>query len=338
MFLAGSAANVLTACGSNKKAALPAYGRFNMQLFWVKNVSAAPEFLGVERRVWENQGFDGVELLPAGTNIDPKVTLYNGTADMATLDSPSFAKNAKEHQLVGIGARLAKSPTCVVSLPANPIRKPADIAGKRIGVQPVYEGVWKAFLKFHNIDESSVKQISVATDPKPLQDGQVDGFFSWVVNQPVLLRVRNVPYVTMLLSDFGLSLYDHMWTVTKKRLEENRERVVAGLRAEAISQSMFIRDYETALDLSLNKYAKNAGDDPTFARFNLTEVRDFINAFDVVHRKGLGYMEPEVVERNVKLLQSTGADIDASFFDNSLMEEIYKDGPELLKKYENSLS
>ena len=60
--------------------------------------------------------------------------------------------------------------------------------GKKIGVQATNEAVWNAFLKANNIDPSKINKVPVQFDPSPLVAGQVDGWFSFVTNEPNLLK------------------------------------------------------------------------------------------------------------------------------------------------------
>lgn len=334
LLVAGTSAGVLSACGSSKKETKGMLGVFRYQESWLQNVSSSAEFIAADRRVFENNGFESLQLIYGGPNIDGAQVLADRKADMAAIDSLTFLNAAEKDQLVCIGTRLARSPVCITSLPALPIRIPSDLVGKRIGVQKKYESIWSAFLKGNNVDEKKVTRVLVQNDPKPLQDNQVDGFFSWIMNQPVTLRTRNVPCVNMMFADFGFSLPEQCWVVPRQYIVDNRARVLAGLSAEVIAQQMFLRDYNAAADLTVNKYAKDSGDTPDYVRYYISEIRDVINSSDVVREKGIGYMESETIDRYVKTLAMAGITISPNYFDNSLLAEIYKDGPDLLKKYE----
>ena len=56
--------------------------------------------------------------------------------------------------------------------------------GKKIGVQATNEAVWNAFLKANKIDAGSITKVPVQFDPTPLTTGEVDGWFSFVTNEP----------------------------------------------------------------------------------------------------------------------------------------------------------
>lgn len=337
LFVVGSSGSLLSACSDSEDEEAkeqPVHGVFRFQGTWLKNVSAGAEFIGIERGVYENLGFERLELLYGGPDVDGRKALLEGRADIAAVDSLTFADAAVKDQLICVGTRFSRSPICITSLPAVPIRKPSDMVGKTIGVQKKYEAMFSAFLRMNNVDETKITKVIVQNDPKPLQEGQVQGFFSWIINQPVTLRTRNVQYVNMMFSDFGFSLPEGCWILTKKLLETDRDRVIAGLRGLIITNQMYISEPDVAADLTLNKYAKDAPDSPDYVRYYISETRDAINSSDTARDKGIGYMEKETVQRWVSTLELAHLKIEPSYFDNSLMAEIFKNGPDLLKDYE----
>ncbi len=56
--------------------------------------------------------------------------------------------------------------------------------GKKIGVQATNEAVWNAFLKANKIDPSKITRCRCSSTRQPLVDKQVDGWFSFVTNEP----------------------------------------------------------------------------------------------------------------------------------------------------------
>ena len=86
----------------------------------------------------------------------------------------------------------------------SPIKTPEDMIGKKIGVQATNEPVWNAFLKANDIDPSKITKVPVQFDPQPLVNGEVDGWFSFVTNEPNLLKVQGVDTVNFLLADYEL--------------------------------------------------------------------------------------------------------------------------------------
>ena len=92
--------------------------------------------------------------------------------------------------------------------------------GKKIGVQATNEAVWNAFLKANNIDPSKINKVVVQFDPQPLVAKEVDGWFSFVTNEPNLLKAKGVDTVTFLLADYKYPLVSETYVVKKRTLTE----------------------------------------------------------------------------------------------------------------------
>ena len=134
--------------------------------------------------------------------------------------------------IIAIGAQYQKNPICVMSLAKTPIATPEDMYGKKIGVQATNEAVWAAFVTAAGLDASKINKVPVQFDPLPLTQGVVDGWFSFVTNEPNLLKVKGVDTVTFLLADFKYPLVSETYMVTTDTLNKNKDKIKAFLTAE----------------------------------------------------------------------------------------------------------
>jgi ABC-type nitrate/sulfonate/bicarbonate transport system substrate-binding protein len=75
-----------------------------------------------------------------------------------------------------------------LSVEAKPIRTPADLAGKKVGVQPANEQLWNTLLRINNVDAAGIKKVPVQSDPTPLAKGELDGWFASLINEPVTVQ------------------------------------------------------------------------------------------------------------------------------------------------------
>ena len=90
---------------------------------------------------------------------------------------------------------MQRHPYAFFSLGKNPIRKPQDMIGKRIGIHAC--GAAQAMLARHQIPENQVSIVPIGSDMMPLLSGRVDAVAGWQTNrnrdQAVELLVRNFP-------------------------------------------------------------------------------------------------------------------------------------------------
>ena len=131
--------------------------------------------------------------------------------------------------------------------------------GKKIGVQATNEAVWNAFLKANKIDPSKINKVSVQFDPQPLVAGEVDGWFSFVTNEPNLLKVQGVDTVTFLLADYKYPLVSETYVVQ----EERPHRRTTATRSRRCSRADIkgwhenIKDPALGATLAATKYGKD---------------------------------------------------------------------------------
>jgi len=124
-----------------------------------------------------------------------------------------------------------KAPSGLVSLSKNPIRTPKDAVGKRIGLQPGARGPWSTILNLAGLKESDMTIVPVQFDPTPLVQGQVDGFWSFAFNQPLVLQAQGLDTVFMTAFDAGYKFYGDVITTTDTAVKANANELARWLSA-----------------------------------------------------------------------------------------------------------
>ena len=152
---------LVTACGGSSEAdAKGDYGTLDLNLSWIKNAEFAGEYFAAEAGYYEEAGFSEVNLIaggPGGTSTETMV--LSGGALVGTSSPMGVAPVIAEEDapLKIIGTTYQKNPFVIISLEGNPITAPADLSGKRIGVQAgVNETLFDALLEVNGIDPSAV--------------------------------------------------------------------------------------------------------------------------------------------------------------------------------------
>src|SRR5438045_2455754 len=89
------------------------------------------------------------------------------------------------------------------SAQATPIPTPTakDAVGKKIGLQSGARGPWATILSLSGLKESDMTIVPVQFDPTPLVQGQVDGFWAFAFNQPLVLQAQGLDTVFMTAFD-----------------------------------------------------------------------------------------------------------------------------------------
>ena len=229
------------------------------QLGWLKSV----EFGGI----WlaDNQGyFARAGIAPTwiggGPNI-PSTTpiVAGGQADIG-LDQLLSVVDAitKGSDLVVLATTFKENPAGLLSLPNNPILKPADLVGKRIGMQGSSSVFIDALLKINNLPVKYTP-VPVGFDPTPLLEGACDAFVCYVTNQPISLKLKGIDYVTRTYSQLGMPGYSGTYYCTRRYLETHRDLLVNYLEAMLRGWTDYLANVDAAVDLAVNKYGAALG-------------------------------------------------------------------------------
>src|SRR6201996_1528786 len=327
-----SAASSGSASASASSSAVADLGALSYRLSWIKNVEFAGSYIADTRGYYKAQGFSSVNLIAGGASATPM------EADVATgkalfgVSSPDITGAAivKGAPLKIIGAQYQKNPFAIMSMAKTPIKTAKDMYGKKIGVQVANTSVWNAFLKAAGLDASKIKVVPVQFDPTPLTQGTVDGWFSFITNEPNELRSKGFDVTTFLLADQGYPLVSETYFTTTATLSSKPDVVKAFLTAEIKGWKDNLANPELGAMLAATVYGKGLG--LTTAEQTLESKSQNTLLLDAdTTKNGLFTVTPALIEANLKTLAIGGINLTQDkLFDLSVLEGIYKDDPSLI--------
>jgi ABC-type nitrate/sulfonate/bicarbonate transport system substrate-binding protein len=334
-----AAGPLLAACGSDKKKAAVAasggaknFGTLDLRLAWIKNVEFAGEYLADAHGYYKAEGFSAVNLITGGPNATPAETdVVTGKA-FAGLTSPDRvgAAISQGAKIKIVATQYQKNPFAITSMAKSPIKSAKDLVGKKIGVQATNEPIWSAFLKANNIDPKSITKVPVQFDPLPLTTGTVDGWMSYVTNEPNVLAMKGFKVETFLLADQSYPLVGESYVVTEESIKKDRDKIKAMLRAEIKGWQDSIKDPQAGADLAATTYGKGLGLDAKEQGLESKSQNGLILNADS-QKNGIFTMTPALIEANVQTLKYAGVTVTAEqLFDMSIIEEVYKEDPSLV--------
>jgi ABC-type nitrate/sulfonate/bicarbonate transport system substrate-binding protein len=327
-----SSAAAPSGSGSSSSAAAASLGPLNYRLSWVKNVEFAGSYIADTKGYYTAQGFSSVNLIAGGAAATPM------EADVATgkaivgVSSPDITGAAilKGAPLKIIGAQYQKNPFAIMSMAKTPINTPEEMYGKKIGVQVSNTSVWAAFIKAAKLDVSKIKVVSVQFDPTPLTQGTVDGWFSFITNEPNELESQGFKVTTFLLADHGYPLVSETYMATTDTISSKPDVLKGFLMAEIKGWKDNLADPKLGATLTVNTYGKGLGLNILEQTLESRAENKLILNADT-QKNGLFTVTDALIEANLKTLAIGGLNLTSSqLFDLSLLEEVYKENPELI--------
>ena len=327
-------AGVLAACSSGSSDS-GGDGTTNpkVQLSWQKNIEFAGEYFAIENGYYESAGLGTPELITGGgpgTGVETGLTSNKVWIGMTApqLTAPVILQGAK---LKTVAATFQKNPFCIVSSAGSPILTPEEMKGKKIGVQASNENVFKALLTANGMTDSDVQKITVQYDPTPLTTGEVDGWVSYVTNEPITLAEAGFPNSNFLFADFDLPLVAETLVVRQETIDNERDKLKAFIKADIQGWYDAVADPAKSAELAVTKYGKDLGLE-LGEQIKEAEAQNTLVVSDETKANGLLTMSDELIELNIEALAKAGYEIaPADIFDMSIVNEIYAENPELKK-------
>lgn len=307
-------------------------GDIAVQLSWIKNVEFAGEYMADSKGYYTDAGFSKVDLMAggaAGTAAESAVASGRAFCGLSapTLTAPAILAGAP---LMSVGATFQKNPFCITSSAENPITTPQDLVGKRIGVQSGgNDTIFGALLKANKIDPASITKVPVQFDPSVLTTGQIDGFMSYITNEPITLAEKGFANATLLFADHGFPLTAETFVVAADSVSKDRDKLKAFLLAEVKGWTDACNDPAAATRLAVEDYGKGLKLDAAAEQKSM-EAQNALIITDDVKANGLFTMTPQLIEENIASLGLGGITIDAEkLFDTSLIDEVHQENPDL---------
>jgi len=321
--LLGAASSVASA--SPVRTAPRALPSASLQLDWIEDIEFAGSYVAKSNGYYTKAGAD-VTLLAGGPSTSVEPVVVAGKA-LVGISGPDLTSSAIDNGagLTIIGAQLQKAPQAMMSLAKSPIKDPKGMIGKKIGVQAGNLLSFKAFLKLQGIAVSSVDIVPVQFDPSPLAAGTVDGWYSFITNEPFLLAAKGVKTYTWLLYDYGYKLYSGTYLCRTSSLSNAAERaqIVAIMKGEAQGWEKAFADPTLAGKLTVDVYGKTNGLELST---QISELAAYKKLFvsPTTEKSGLFWMSPADVAANIATLKLVNIKSSTKYFTNEILQEVYK--------------
>lgn len=276
--------------------------RIHMQLGWIVGVNQIGEVVAKRLGFYEQEGID-FAIQPGGPNIDGGAIVASGRHEVGQVSSSPSVMLAVSQGLpikcFAVGAQ--KHPFTFFSLAKNPVRTPADLVGKKVGIPSTAAVLLRALLAKNKIAEKDVKFVTIGADMAPLLTGQVDVVTGWLTSTTAL-KMLGPDRVDLTLWDGGVQLYALPYYATTKTLESQPKVIEAFLRATTRGWQHVRANRDQAVDLLVKEYPNLKREDERAAVDVMVEY-----AFGgLAQTQGWGAMDPAVWQAQIDTYAQLG--------------------------------
>ncbi|MDP9902844.1 ABC transporter substrate-binding protein [Variovorax ginsengisoli] len=276
--------------------------RINMQLGWITGVNQIGEVVAKRLGYYEQEGIDFL-IQPGGPNIDGVAIVASGRHEVGQVSSSPSVMLAVSQGLpikcFAVGAQ--KHPFTFFSLQKNPVRKPADLVGKKVGLPSTSVILLRALLAQNKIPEKDVTIVPIGADMSPLLTGQVDVVTGWLTSTTAL-KVLGKERVDMPLWDAGVRLYALPYYATTDTLQTKPRVIEAFLRATARGWHQVRANRDQAVELLVREYPNLKAEDERVA----VDVMLDYSFGGQAATQGWGGMDPAVWKEQIDMYAQLG--------------------------------
>jgi putative hydroxymethylpyrimidine transport system substrate-binding protein len=217
-----AAALGLNACGEREApdASAGAAERLDVVLDYFPNADHAGLYAAIGTDAFENVKLDVRPRTPSDP-AEPLRLLEAGRVDLAISYEPEvLLARDRGAKVVAIGALVQKPLTSIISLGKNSIRRPEQLAGKRVGTAgiPYQDAYLKAILADAGVGEDDVEKVDVGFNLTPaMVSGRVDATLGsfWNYEGVELERRRKDPTI-LRVDELGVPTYNELVIVARE--------------------------------------------------------------------------------------------------------------------------
>ena len=300
-----AAAGILAASTASAQVEMP------FALDWKFEGPSAPYFAAIDNGHFAAEGLN-VEISAGQGSLDAIPKVATGAFPIGFADINSLIKFLDQNPgapVIGVMMIYDKPPFAVVGRKSQGVMEPKDLEGRILGAPPP-DGAWAQFPAFataNGLDMSkiTVEPVGFPTREPMLAEGKVDaitGFsFSSYLNL-VRLGIAEDDISTLLMADYGLSLYGNTIIANTEYAAANPDHVSGFLSAVASGWTDAIADPDSAI---ASLVARNPAADADLEKWRLQLAVDANVLTDYVLANGLGGIDDDRMAAALEQLAET---------------------------------
>jgi diguanylate cyclase (GGDEF)-like protein len=279
------AAFVQAASAQVSPAQPPAADRVRIQLKWTHQFQFAGYYLALRSGHFRARGIDA-ELLVGGPHVNPTQAVLDGRAEFGIATSGLLATRSRGHPVVAVAAIYQHSPYVLISRYEPDLRALADLAGRRVMVEPYAEELL-AYLRRRGVDPADLEVVPHTANPLDLAAGRADAMTAYTTTEPFLLNEAAIPYRVFDPKSVGIDFYGDTLFTTEALAARDPDLVERVRLAVVEGWLEALRDPEAAVDVILREYETPLSRDHLL--YEAFETRR-LTLPEVIE---VGYMNPE---------------------------------------------
>ena len=257
--------------------------KITFRLDWIPGPEHSPIYRAVDQGYFKAEGIDVEVIKGEGSNVSVKLVGIKTNPFAFCSSDVTLIGRTKRLKVKTVSQIYQKSPAGIMSHEADPVRKPGDLKGKKMGVDPKSTAMQQliATLRLNKFDRSGYEEIPVGKAlMQALVAKRVNAAVSYNYIQPVILRSKGNKIHNVTFADWGLRIYS-MGIITHDDTIARNPKLVRGV-VRAVMKGYYDakRNPAAVLQHTLRRKPKAESSYLVYAKNSFPQVLELIDSPD----------------------------------------------------------
>lgn len=302
--------SILLSANSNKK--------ITLQLNWLNQFQFAGYYVAKEKGFYNNVGLD-VDIKEFTVNTHLVEMIKNKKADFAIGSSSLLIDRINGADVIALGAIFQESPLMLLVKKDSNINSVKDLKNKKIMItnDAANSASILAMLSANGLRESDFIRQEHSFNIEDLINGNSDAMASYISNEPILLKDKNIEYNIFHPKDFGFDFYNDI-LFTSSEFIKNNPKLTKDFYDATIKGWKYAFDNvgETA-EIIFNKYNSQ-----NKSLIHLVKEGEILKKMAYIYDEDIGHLDGKKLKNIISVFKLVGlvnkdTDINAFIYDGN---------------------
>ena len=310
--------SLLLSANSNKKVTL--------QLNWLNQFQFAGYYIAKEKGFYNDVGID-LDIKEFTSNTDLIEMIETKKADFAIGSSSLLIDRINGADVVALGAIFQESPLMLLVKKDSNINSVKDLKNKKIMItnNVANSASILAMLSANGLRESDFIRQEHSFNIEDLINGNTDAMASYMSNEPILLKDKNIEYKIFHPKDFGFDFYNDILFTSSKFIKDNPKLTKDFYEATIKGWKYAFENIGETAEIIFNKYNTQ-----NKSLIHLVKEGEILKKMAYVYDEDIGHVDGKKLKNIVNVFKLVGLvnkDMDVNSF-------IYDENPHKTMTFE----